>query len=130
NTSTSKKSLTNGNICAIVGCDSSTPASSILPLYVFLACFSITLHQESKISLFVFKHFRSLAPANQPFVLYFHVLAHSFALFCTHPKLNSIVFIRLRTLRQKPPGVGVPPLPVFASAPSCLFQLRFPFGDF
>src|SRR6267378_6831839 len=35
------------------------------------------------------------------FVLCFHILAHSFALFCTHKKLNSFLFKRLRTLRQK-----------------------------
>jgi len=34
-------------------------------------------------------------------VLSFHVLAHSFALFCTPAKLNSFVFKRFRTLRQK-----------------------------
>jgi hypothetical protein len=38
--------------------------------------------------------------------LSFHVLAHSFALFCTHQKLNSFVFTRFRTLCQKPPGGG------------------------
>ncbi len=31
----------------------------------------------------------------------FHTLAHSFALFCTHARLNSFVFKRFRTLRQK-----------------------------
>jgi hypothetical protein len=40
--------------------------------------------------------------------LSFHTLAHSFALFCTPQKLNSFIFNRFRTLRQKtqPPGVG------------------------
>jgi hypothetical protein len=40
--------------------------------------------------------------------LSFHTLAHSFALFCTPQKLNSFIFKRFRTLRQKtqPPGVG------------------------
>src|SRR6266851_7899924 len=40
-------------------------------------------------------------------VLSFHTLAHSFALFCTHQKLNSFVFKRFRTLCEKHPGVGV-----------------------
>src|SRR6266478_6101109 len=40
-------------------------------------------------------------------VLSFHALAHSFALFCTHQKLNSFVFKRFRTLCEKHPGVGV-----------------------
>src|SRR5216684_2008451 len=35
---------------------------------------------------------------------------HIFALFCTHPKLNSFVFNRFRTLCQKPPGVGALPM--------------------
>ena len=38
--------------------------------------------------------------------LFFHNLAHSFALFCIHQNLNSFVFKRFRTLRQKTPGVG------------------------
>src|SRR5712664_1095274 len=40
---------------------------------------------------------------------WFHTLAHSFALFCTSQKLNSFIFKRFRTLRQKtqPPRVGV-----------------------
>src|SRR5229473_2282368 len=39
-------------------------------------------------------------------VLSFHTLAHSVALFCTLQKLNSFIFKRFRTLRQKtqPPG--------------------------
>src|SRR5712692_7624222 len=36
------------------------------------------------------------------------VFSHSCALFCTHQKLNSFVFMRLRTLCQKLPGVGYP----------------------
>jgi hypothetical protein len=38
----------------------------------------------------------------------FHTLGHSFALFCTPQKLNSFLFKRFRTLRQKtqPPRVG------------------------
>ncbi len=39
-------------------------------------------------------------------VLSFHTLAHSFALFCTHAKLNPFLFKRFRTLCQKPPGWG------------------------
>src|SRR6267143_399080 len=43
-----------------------------------------------------------------PYLLYFQSRAHSFALFCTPQKLNSFIFKRFRTLRQKtqPPGVG------------------------
>jgi hypothetical protein len=40
-------------------------------------------------------------------VLPFHILAHSFALFCTHTKLNPFLFKRFRTLCKKTPGVGV-----------------------
>ena len=39
---------------------------------------------------------------------FFHTLAHSFALFCTHAKLNSFLFLRFRTLREKLTGVGYP----------------------
>ena len=45
-----------------------------------------------------------------PYPLSFHILAHSFALSCIPRKLNPFVFNRFRTLCQKPPGVGVPPL--------------------
>ena len=45
-------------------------------------------------------------PISYPF--FFHTLAHSFALFCTHAKLNSFLFLRFRTLREKLPGVGYP----------------------
>ncbi len=34
------------------------------------------------------------------------VFSHSSALFCTHKKLNSFVFMRFRTLCEKTPGVG------------------------
>src|SRR5260370_41139947 len=37
-------------------------------------------------------------------VLSFHILAHSFAHFRTHQKLNPLIFNRLRTLCQKTPG--------------------------
>jgi hypothetical protein len=50
------------------------------------------------------------------YLLSFQILPHSFAFFCTHANLNSFIFNRFRTLRQKPPGVGVP-LPPF----SCYF---------
>src|SRR5260370_10042773 len=43
-----------------------------------------------------------------PYSLSFHILAHSFALFCTHAKLNSFIFKRFRTLCEKQPGVGYP----------------------
>jgi len=45
------------------------------------------------------------------YALSFQILAHSFALFCNPEKRNAFVFIQFRTLRQKPPGVGVPPRP-------------------
>src|SRR5260370_33098361 len=50
----------------------------------------------------------SLTPVARPCiqVLSFHTLAHSFALFCTHAKLNPFLFKRFRTLCQKPPGWG------------------------
>src|SRR6266852_862361 len=38
--------------------------------------------------------------------LYFHTLPNSFALFCTHQKLNSFVFMQFHTLCEKHPGVG------------------------
>src|SRR6267378_1305726 len=43
-----------------------------------------------------------LSPMTYP--LSFHILAHSFARFCTHQKLNSLVFNRLRTLCTKTGG--------------------------
>ncbi len=54
----------------------------------------------------------SVSPALSPHLVSFHDLAHSVALFCTQKKLNSFLFKRFRTLRQKTqlPGVGVPPL--------------------
>jgi len=45
-------------------------------------------------------------PLPIPYPLSFHILAHSFALFCTLQKLNSFLFKRFRTLCKKPPGVG------------------------
>ena len=41
--------------------------------------------------------------------LFFHIHAHSFALFCTLQKLNSFLFKRFRTLCQKYRGWGYPP---------------------
>ncbi len=41
-----------------------------------------------------------------PQVLSFHTLAHSFAHFCTHQKLNSFIFNRFRTLCEKHGGWG------------------------
>ena len=56
---------------------------------------------------------RTSTPASVPTIpptinypLYFHILAHSFALFCTYQNLNPFVFNRFRTLCQKPPGWG------------------------
>ncbi len=56
-------------------------------------------------------------------VLYFHTLAHSFALFCIRQKLNFIVFMRLRTLRQKTGGVGGT-LPIPELAPTLFLFLH------
>src|SRR5712664_3169867 len=42
--------------------------------------------------------------------LCFHILAHSFALFCTLQKLKAFHFKRFRTLCQKYRGWGYPPL--------------------
>jgi len=61
--------------------------------------------------------------------LSFHILAHSFALFCTHQKPNSFIFIQFRTLRTKTKlgGAGAPhrlnsPFPSSnASCPSVWF---------
>src|SRR5467141_242642 len=36
-----------------------------------------------------------------PYSLSFHVLAHSFAIFCTRKKIKSFLFMELHTLRQK-----------------------------
>jgi hypothetical protein len=47
-------------------------------------------------------------PRVLPYLIYFHRLAHSFALFCTHKKHNPLVFNRFRTLRQKTRGGGYP----------------------
>jgi len=41
-------------------------------------------------------------------VLSFHILAHSFALFCILKELNSLLFNRFRTLHQKTPRGGYP----------------------
>jgi len=42
-----------------------------------------------------------------PYPLSFHILGHSFALFCTRAKLNPFIFKRFRTLRAKHRGWGV-----------------------
>ena len=55
--------------------------------------------------------------------LSFQILPHSFALFCAREKFNSFLFKRFRTLRPKPPGVGVGPLPTY---PPChVFPFNF-----
>src|SRR5712664_611849 len=51
--------------------------------------------KDSSPTLFPFRSF-SLSP----------FFSHSYALFCTHAKLNSFIFKRFRTLSQKHPGVG------------------------
>ena len=45
------------------------------------------------------------------YLVSFHTLAHSFALFCVWQKLNSFIFNLFRTLCPKTPGVGVPSQP-------------------
>ena len=47
-------------------------------------------------------------PFSIPYPLCIHILPHSFALFCTHQKLNSFLFKRFRTPRQKTARGGVP----------------------
>src|SRR5260370_294835 len=42
-----------------------------------------------------------------PYPLSFHILAHSFAFFCTHQKLNPFLFKHFRTLYAKQGGWGV-----------------------
>src|SRR2546427_3031112 len=52
---------------------------------------------------------RAVLPTGTPYiiqVLSFHVLTHSFALFCIRKKINSFVFKQFRTLWQKHPGGG------------------------
>ena len=52
---------------------------------------------------------RAVLPTGTPYiiqVLSFHVLTHSFALFCIRKKINSFVFKQFRTLWQKHPGWG------------------------
>src|SRR5438552_4149436 len=56
-------------------------------------------------SPFLFNHFRTFPSRKTRLVPLF---SHSCALFCAIEKLNSIRFIRLRTLCKKPPGVGYP----------------------
>jgi hypothetical protein len=41
---------------------------------------------------------------NFHYLLCVYALAHSFALFCTHAKLNPFLFMRFRTLCEKRPG--------------------------
>src|SRR2546422_6630521 len=52
---------------------------------------------------------QAVLPTGTPYiiqVLSFHVLAHSFALFCIRKKINSFVFKQFRTLWQKHRGWG------------------------
>jgi hypothetical protein len=49
-------------------------------------------------------------PLLQPCLELSSFFSRSCALFCTQKKLNSFLFIRLRTLCQKPPGGGGTPL--------------------
>jgi hypothetical protein len=47
-----------------------------------------------------------------PYPLCIHILPHSFALFCTHQKLNSLLFSDSALCVEKRPGGGVfPPMP-------------------
>ena len=65
-------------------------------------------------------------PTQYPMPTSSSFFSHSCALFCTflhffctHQKLNSLVFNRFRTLCEKPPGMGYPPsaLPEVADMP-------------
>src|SRR6267378_2511021 len=51
-------------------------------------------------------HLRFFGPTISTYPLSFHTIAHSFALFCTHAKLNPTVFNRFRTLWGKHPDGG------------------------
>jgi hypothetical protein len=51
-------------------------------------------------------HLRFFGPTISTYPLSFHTIAHSFALFCTHARLNPTVFNRFRTLWGKHPGGG------------------------
>src|SRR5260370_37826172 len=44
----------------------------------------------------------------QTYPLCIQIVAHSFALFCTHKNMNSFIFKRFRTLWPKHRGVGYP----------------------
>src|SRR5260370_32867554 len=52
-----------------------------------------------------------------PYLLYFHTLSHSSALFCSRQNLNFFIFNLFRTLCQKHPGVGYVPLSPPPSTP-------------
>jgi len=75
-----------------------------------------SLHQECFITLFPSSSsalFRKTAgciptipilkpnPSSQRYLFLFHTLTNCFALFCTRPKLNSLVFMRFHTLYKK-----------------------------
>src|SRR6266446_3021225 len=57
-------------------------------------------------------------------VLSFHILAHSFALFCILKEPNSLLFNRFRTLCPKTPGCGgILPIRELPRQPPSLFSL-------
>jgi len=80
------------------------PQALCLPLLrVLPGC--IPILQDSELEASTMGTFpKPLFPSTYPFS--FHILPHSFALFCTHKKLNSLLFNRLRTLYLKTPGGG------------------------
>ena len=51
-------------------------------------------------------HLGTLLPCTLPYPLCIHILPHSFALFCTHQKLNSLLFSDSALCVEKRPGVG------------------------
>jgi len=112
NTSTLIWLLTIGNICASMSCDSSTPACRVAPSYFHSACCSFTLRQERVFPALSFQslaHSYYLQERDTLFVFIFlRTLLHFFVFFCTYENLNFILFMRLRTLRQKTGG-GAPP---------------------
>ena len=75
------------------------------------------------------------SPPTTHYPLSFHILAHSFALFCTRAKINPFLFNRFRTLCAKHPGWGgvlltsCPSSHRTASAQTCSVCLRVKLSD-
>jgi hypothetical protein len=76
--------------------------------------FRIRSYENCRVSLGPL-NFPTSKPSNLPTLFIYpfssHVLAHSFARFCTRQNLNSFVFMCFRTLCEKHPGGGYPLTP-------------------